>query len=270
MENVLVSIPGGNGRMGKTLIGLILEHTKFDLAQATCLPGEDEEGTDIGLLVGKGKISKELKSDALNLFNNSNVLIDFTVPEATIFHAKKCYENNMSIVIGTTGLSVSQEKELNTLSKKIPIVYSANFSIGVTLLSNLVSKATKTLGIEWNIEILEMHHKHKVDAPSGTALMLGKSAAQARGKHLSDIKSVSRDGIIGERKNDEIGFAVLRGGDVVGEHSVLFSNSGERIELSHKATDRSIFAAGALRASYWAANAKPGLYSLSDVLEKGG
>ena len=270
MENVLVSIPGGNGRMGKTLIGLILEDTKFDLAQATCLPGEDEEGTDIGLLVGKGKISKELKSDALNLFNNSNVLIDFTVPEATIFHAKKCYENNMSIVIGTTGLSVSQEKELTTLSKKIPIVYSANFSVGVTLLSNLVSKATKTLGIEWNIEVLEMHHKHKVDAPSGTALMLGKSAAQARGKHLSDIKSVSRDGIVGERKNDEIGFAVLRGGDVVGEHSVLFSNSGERIELLHKATDRSIFAAGALRASYWAANANPGLYSLSDVLEKGG
>ena len=270
MENVLVSIPGGNGRMGKTLIGLILEHTKLDLAHATCLPGEVEEGMDIGLLVGKGKISKELKSDNLNLFNNSNVLIDFTVPEATIFHAKKCYENNMSIVIGTTGLSVSQEKELTTLSKKIPIVYSANFSIGVTLLSNLVSKATKTLGTEWNIEILEMHHKHKVDAPSGTALMLGKSAAQARGKHLSDIKSVSRDGIIGERKNDEIGFAVLRGGDVVGEHSVLFSSSGERIELSHKATDRSIFAAGALRASYWAANANPGLYSLSDVLEKGG
>ena len=110
MENVLVSIPGGNGRMGKTLIGLILEHTKFDLAQATCLPGEDEEGMDIGLLVGKGKISKELKSNTLNLFNNSNVLIDFTVPEATIFHAKKCYENNMSIVIGTTGLTVSQEK----------------------------------------------------------------------------------------------------------------------------------------------------------------
>ena len=270
MENVLVSIPGGNGRMGKTLIGLILEHTKLDLAHATCLPGEEEEGMDIGLLVGKSKISKELKSDTLNLFNNSNVLIDFTVPEATIFHAKKCYENNMSIVIGTTGLSVSQEKELTTLSKKIPIVYSANFSVGVTLLSNLVSKATKTLGTEWNIEILEMHHKHKVDAPSGTALMLGKSAAQARGKHLSDIKSVSRDGITGERTNDEIGFAVLRGGDVVGEHSVLFSNSGERIELSHKATNRSIFAAGALRASYWAANAKPGLYSLSDVLEKGG
>ncbi len=270
MKKISISVPGGNGRMGKTLLGLILENQKYDLANSTCLPGEDEEGMDIGLLVGKSKISKELKSEPRHLFDKSNVLIDFTAPEATMFHARKCHEYNMSIVIGTTGLSVSQEKELLILSKKIPIVYSANFSIGVTLLSNLVSNATKTLGLEWNIEILEMHHKYKIDAPSGTALMLGKSAAEARGKDLSDIKAVSRDGIVGERKSDEIGFAVLRGGDVVGEHSVLFSNSGERIELAHKATDRSIFASGALRASYWAAKAKPGLYSLSDVLKQGG
>ena len=219
---------------------------------------------------GKTKIFKELKTEPLSLFQNSDVLIDFTVPEATMFHAKKCYENNMSIVIGTTGLSESQEEELLTLSKKISIVYSANFSIGVTLLSSLVSNSTKMLGSEWDIEILEMHHKHKIDAPSGTALLLGKSAAKARGQELLDVKSVSRNGIVGKRKDSEIGFAVLRGGDVVGEHTVLFSHQGERIELVHKATDRSIFASGALRASYWAASADPGLYSLSDVLKNGG
>ena len=270
MKKVSVSIPGGNGRMGKTLIGLLLENLKYDLVSSTCLPGEDEEGLDIGFLAGKTKISKKLTSDASSLFLNSDVLIDFTVPDATMLHAQKCYENDMSIIIGTTGLSVSQEKELSYLSKKIPIIYSANFSIGVTLLSNLVANATKILGKEWDIEILEMHHKNKIDSPSGTALMLGKSAAEARSQNLLDVKSIARDGIVGKRKSDEIGFAVLRGGDVVGEHSVIFSNEGERIELIHKATDRSIFAAGAIRAAYWSASAKPGLYSLSNVLNLGG
>ena len=270
MNKISVSIPGGSGRMGKTLLSLIIDNDKFNLASATCLPGEEEVGVDIGTLVGKGKIFKELKTEPSDLFYNSDVLIDFTIPEATMFHAKKCYENNMSIVIGTTGLSKSQEEELLVLSKKIPIVYSANFSIGVTLLSSLVSNATKTFGPEWDIEILEMHHKNKIDAPSGTALLLGKSAAEARDDELTSVKKASRDGIVGKRKKSEIGFAVLRGGDVVGEHSVIFLNSGERVELVHKATDRSIFASGALRASHWAASAEPGLYSLSDVLKKGG
>ena len=196
MKKISVSIPGGNGRMGKTLLGLIIENEKYNLASSTCLPNENVSGFDIGLLVGKTKIFKELKTEPLSLFQNSDVLIDFTVPEATMFHAKKCYENNMPIVIGTTGLSKSQEEELLFFSKKIPIVYSANFSIGVTLLSNLVSNTTKMLGSEWDIEILEMHHKHKIDAPSGTALLLGKSAANARDQELSDIKSVSRDGVV--------------------------------------------------------------------------
>ena len=174
------------------------------------------------------------------------------------------------MVIGTTGLSVDNEQELLEISKKIPIVYSANFSIGVTLLSDLVANATQKLGLDWNIEILEMHHKHKIDSPSGTALMLGNSAAKVRERNLSEVKSVARDGLVGKRLEDEIGFAVLRGGDVVGEHSVIFANDGERIELTHKATDRSIFASGALRAAHWASGAKPGLYSLSDVLNFGG
>ena len=270
MNKIFVSIPGCNGRMGKTLLRLILDSSKYEIASATCLPNENEVGFDIGLFAGKSKINKEIKADPLSMFQNSNVLIDFTVPDATMFHAKECFNNNIPILIGTTGLNDDQEKELRSLSKKIPIVYSANFSIGVTLLSKLVSDATKTLGLDWDIEVLEMHHKQKVDSPSGTALLLGKSAADARQQKLSNVKSISRDGLVGKRKSDEIGFAVLRGGDVVGEHSVLFCNSGERIELAHKATDRSIFASGALRASYWAACADPGLYTLADVLENGG
>ena len=270
MNKISISIPGSNGKMGKTLLSLILESTKYEIASATCLPNEDEVGIDIGLFVGKSKINREINAEPLSMFQNSNVLIDFTAPDATMFHAKECYNNNMAIVIGTTGLNADQENELQYFSKKIPIVYSANFSIGVTLLSQLVSNATKTLGFDWDIEVLEMHHKQKVDSPSGTALLLGKSAADARQQELSNVKSISRDGLVGKRKSDEIGFAVLRGGDVVGEHSVLFCNSGERIELAHKATDRSIFASGALRASYWAASAEPGFYSLADVLKNGG
>ena len=270
MNKISVSIPGCNGRMGKTLINLILESSRYEIASATCLPNEDEVDVDIGLFVGKSKINKEINAEPSSMFQNSNVLIDFTAPDATMFHAKECYNNNMAIVIGTTGLNDDQENELRFFSKKIPIVYSANFSIGVTLLSQLVSNATKTLGFDWDIEVLEMHHKQKVDSPSGTALLLGKSAADARQQELSNVKSISRDGLVGKRKTDEIGFAVLRGGDVVGEHSVLFCNLGERIELAHKATDRSIFASGALRASYWAASADPGLYSLANVLENGG
>lgn len=270
MQKISVSIPGGNGRMGRTLIRLILENPKYKLSNATCLPGEEEEGVDIGLLVGKSKIENTLKSDPSNLFNEANVLIDFTVPEATMFHARTASINNVAMVIGTTGLSVDNEQELLEISKKIPIVYSANFSIGVTLLSDLVANATQKLGLDWNIEILEMHHKNKIDSPSGTALMLGNSAAKVRERNLSEVKSVARDGLVGKRLEDEIGFAVLRGGDVVGEHSVIFANDGERIELTHKATDRSIFASGALRAAHWASGAKPGLYSLSDVLSYGG
>ena len=270
MNKISISIPGCNGRMGKTILRLILENPKYEIASATCLPNEDEVGLDIGLYAGKSKINKEISAEPLSLFQNSHILIDFTAPNATMFHAKECYKNNIPIVIGTTGLNDDQEKELLSLSKKIPIVYSANFSIGVTLLTNLVSKSTRILGFDWDIEVLEMHHKHKVDSPSGTALLLGKSAADARKQDLTNVKTISRNGLVGKRKTDEIGFAVLRGGNVVGEHSVLFCNLGERIELTHKATDRSIFASGALRAAFWAASAKPGIYSLADVLDNGG
>ena len=233
MKKISVSIPGCNGRMGKTLLSLILENPNYEIASATCLPNEEEVGIDIGFFAGKSKINKEINAEPITLFQNSNVLVDFTAPDATMFHAKECYNNNMSIVIGTTGFMLIKKRNYD-LFKKIPIVYSANFSIGVTLLSKLVSNATKTLGFDWDIEVLEMHHKHKVDSPSGTALLLGKSAADARQQELSNVKSISRDGLVGKRKSEEIGFAVLRGGDVVGEHSVLFCNSGERIELAIK------------------------------------
>ncbi|MAK05803.1 MAG: 4-hydroxy-tetrahydrodipicolinate reductase, partial [Rhodospirillaceae bacterium] len=153
MKKISVSIPGCNGRMGKTLLSLILENPKYEIAAATCLPNEEEVGIDIGFFAGKSKINKEINAEPLTLFQNSNVLVDFTAPDATMFHAKECYNNNMSIVIGTTGFSADQENELRSFSKKIPIIYSANFSIGVTLLSKLVSNATKILGFDWDIEV---------------------------------------------------------------------------------------------------------------------
>ena len=223
MKKISVSIPGCNGRMGKTLLSLILENPKYEIAAATCLPNEEEVGVDIGFFAGKSKINKEIKAEPISLFQNSNVLVDFTVPDATMFHAKECYNNNMSIVIGTTGSVLIKKRNYDPFQKNTHCLF-ANFSIGVTLLSKLVSNATKTLGFDWDIEVLEMHHKHKVDSPSGTALLLGKSAADARQQELSNVKSISRDGLVGKRKSEEIGFAVLRGGDVVGEHSVLFCN----------------------------------------------
>ena len=180
MKKISVSIPGCNGRMGKTLLSLILENPKYEIAAATCLPNEEEVGIDIGYFAGKSKINKEINAEPITLFQNSNVLVDFTAPDATMFHAKECYNNNMSIVIGTTGFSADQEKELRSFSKKIPIVYSANFSIGVTLLSKLVSNATKTLGFDWDIEVLEMHHKQKVDSPSGNCIITWKISCRCK------------------------------------------------------------------------------------------
>ena len=270
MKKISVSIPGGNGRMGKALIKLIYKQEIFNLCNSTCLPNQAEVGIDLGILVGNNPINKFLSDDLLSLYQSTDVIIDFTSPEASMVHAKGAFEKNIAIVIGTTGFSKKQENILKEYSKKIPIICSANFSIGITMLSSLVSETTKKLGLDWDIEILEMHHKYKVDAPSGTALMLAESAANARNINLTDVKASARNGIVGKRKDGEIGFAVLRGGDVVGEHSVIFSNDGERIELVHKATDRSIFALGAIRAAKWASFAKPGFYSLSDVLNSGG
>ena len=267
MSNPRISIPGGNGRMGKTLIKEILNNGKLSLSNSTCLTGEPELGIDLGILAGKNKIDRFLTDDKSSIVENTDVIIDFTVPEASLFHAKIASEHRIPIVIGTTGLNENQLTELRDIGKLIPIVYSANFSIGIALMQDLVEDSVKKLGLDWDIEILESHHNQKVDAPSGTALLIGNVAAEARKQKLHEVMSVSRNGIIGKRNKDEIGFAVIRGGDIVGEHSIKFFNQSERIEINHLANNRNIFAKGAIRSAIWAIDNEPGFYSLKDVLK---
>ncbi len=268
MANPRISIPGGNGRMGKTLIKEILDADKVSLSNCTCLTGEPELGVDLGILAGKNKIDKYLTDDKFSIVENTDVIIDFTVPEASLFHAKIAAENRVPIVIGTTGFNEKQLSELKEIGKIIPIVYSANFSIGIALMQDLIEDSVKKLGLDWDIEILESHHNQKVDAPSGTALLIGNVAAEARNQKLKDVMSVSRNGIIGKRNKSEIGFAIIRGGDIVGEHSIKFFDQSERIEINHIANNRNIFAKGAVRSAIWSIDNNPGFYSLKDVLNR--
>lgn len=200
------------------------------------------------------------------LFENSDVIIDFTLPEGTLHHAKLAVQYKKTLIIGTTGLSDSDEAALREAAKTTTIIYAANMSVGVNLLLSLVEKAASCLDADWDIEIFEAHHKYKVDAPSGTALAIGKSAAIGRGNNLDNLADYNRHGQTGAREKGKIGFSVARGGDVVGEHTAFFFGDGERIELTHKATNRSLFAKGALRAAIWSDGKEPGLYSMRDVL----
>ena len=262
-----ISIPGGNGRMGKTLIKEIIENESMELANSSCLPNEREKGLDLGTLVGLNPIDKILTDNSSIIFQDTDVIIDFTVPEASILHVEKAATYKIPIVIGTTGFSNEQFDKIKSFSSKIPVVYSANFSIGITIMKKLIKDATKNLGPDWEIEIFEAHHNKKVDSPSGTALLLGSAAAEARGKNLDNVKQLSREGIIGKRKKDEIGFSVVRGGNVVGEHSIKYFNGDERLEINHIANDRSIFAKGAIRSAIWTLNQKPGFFTLDHVLK---
>ena len=262
-----ISIPGGNGKMGKTLIKEIIENQNLELANSYCLPNEKEKGLDLGTLVGHNPIDKILTDNLSSIFEETEVIIDFTVPEASIFHVEEAANHKIPIVIGTTGFSNEQFDKIKSFSNKIPIVYSANFSVGITIMKKLINDATKNLGSDWEIEIFEVHHNKKVDSPSGTALLLGSAAASARGKNLDDVKQFSRQGIIGKRKKDEIGFSVVRGGNVVGEHSIKYFNGDERLEINHIANDRSIFAKGAIRSAIWTLNKKPGFFTLDHVLK---
>ncbi len=201
------------------------------------------------------------------LFERSDCIIDFTLPEGTVTHAKLAAKHKTALIVGTTGLTEEDEYQLKEAARETTIVYAANMSVGVNLLSALIEQAAARLEADWDIEIFESHHKYKVDAPSGTALALGRSAATGRGNSLENLADYDRHGQIGAREKGKIGFSVARGGDVVGEHTVFFYGEGERLELTHKATDRSLFAKGALRAASWCKEKEPGLYSMRDVLD---
>jgi len=260
-------VVGAAGRMGQSLIRTITEVEGVHLAGAIERPGSEALGRDAGELAGLGANGVLISDDALPAFAQAEGVLDFTAPAATLEFADLAAQARIVHVIGTTGMDESHEARLNAASRHARIVKSGNMSLGVNLLSVLVRQAARALQAgDWDIEVLEMHHRHKVDAPSGTALLLGQAAADGRGIDLAQHSVRVRDGHTGARDEGSIGFATLRGGSVVGEHSVILAGEGETIELSHRATDRSIFARGAVRAALWARHQKPGYYSMLDVL----
>lgn len=260
-------VVGAAGRMGQTLIRTIAAMEGVHLAGAIERPGSAALGRDAGELAGIGPNRILITDDALPAFAEAEGVLDFTAPEATLEFADLAAQARIVHVIGTTGIDERHEARLQAASRHARIVKSGNMSLGVNLLSVLVRQAARALESgDWDIEVLEMHHRHKVDAPSGTALLLGQAAAEGRGIDLAQHSVKVRDGHTGAREEGSIGFATLRGGSVVGEHSVILAGEGETIELSHKATDRSIFARGAVRAALWARHQKPGYYSMLDVL----
>jgi 4-hydroxy-tetrahydrodipicolinate reductase len=259
-------VAGAGGRMGRTLIKAITETKGLALAGATDAPSSAVMGRDAGELAGLGNNGIKVTADPAPLLANADGLIDFTIPAATMALVELTARLGKAHVIGTTGLSGENEKLIAEAGKKAVIVKSGNFSMGVNLIAALTKRVAKTLDASFDIEIFEMHHNKKIDAPSGTALMFGRAAAEGRGVELATHSERGRDGETGARKAGDIGFASLRGGSVVGEHSVIFAGPAERIELTHRAEDRMIFARGALAAAMWAKSQKPGLYSMADVL----
>ena len=253
--------------MGRTLTRIASETPGIDIAGGLEAPGSAHLGADMGEIAGIGRIERKIGSDAEKLFNEVDGVLDFTVPRATAAMCALSAKAGIVHIIGTTGLSEEEEARVKAAARQARIVKSGNMSLGVNLLASLVNKAAAVLGEEFDIEIVEMHHRQKIDAPSGTALLLGRSAAEGRGIDLRSRSVRVRDGHTGARPNGHIGFAALRGGSVVGEHTVIFAGPAERIELTHRAESRDIFARGAMRAALWARGKGPGLYSMADVLE---
>jgi len=265
MSDMRLIVAGAGGRMGRTLIKAIAETKGVVLAGALEAPGAAVIGRDVGELAGLGRNGIAVGADTA-LLANADGLVDFTIPAATVVLAELTAASGLVHVIGTTGLAPEDDKIIAAAARRARIVKSGNMSLGVNLLAALVGRVAKTLDDEFDIEIVEMHHNKKIDAPSGTALLLGEAAACGRGIDLKSRSARGRDGVTGARNAGDIGFASLRGGTVVGEHSVIFAGPHERIELIHKAEDRMIFARGAVKAAVWARSRKPGLYSMADVL----
>ena len=259
-------VAGAAGRMGRMLVQAIHASPGAILVGALERPGSSALGLDAGELAGVGACGVLVSDDPLNVLAKADGLIDFTTPDTTIALAGIAAQARIVHVIGTTGMGESHLAALEAASRHAVIVRSGNMSLGVNLLAGLVRKVAATLGVDYDIEIVEMHHRMKVDAPSGTALMLGEAAAEGRGVSLAQQSVRSRDGHTGARREGDIGFAALRGGTVVGDHDAIFAGSGERLILSHRAEDRSIFARGAVRAALWGHGRKPGQYSMADVL----
>ena len=266
-QTLHVVVTGVAGRMGRMLARAVVEADGVMLSGATVRPGHDWVGRDIGPLIGLGRdIGLAASDDPLPLFATAQAALDFTSPAAAVAHAELAAQARLAHVIGVTGFEPAQLARLKACARHAVIVRSGNMSLGVNLLAGLVRRAAAALGADWDVEIAETHHRWKADAPSGTALLLGRAAAEGRGVALEDVSRRGRDGLTGAREPGAIGFASLRGGDVVGEHEVAFLGDGERVALRHVATDRMIFARGAVRAALWAQGRPPGEYDMADVL----
>lgn len=262
-----IGILGCAGRMGRALLAEVMETDGCTLAGGTEMPGHPALGQDLGALAGKDDVGLLATDDAADLIAAADVVIEFSTVEATLRHVAMSAERGTAHVIGTTGVDDEARRLIVDAAARAPLVWAANMSLGVNLLLGLTERVARTLGPEaFDIEIVEIHHRHKIDAPSGTALALGEAAARGRGVALADVADRGRDGMTGARRTGAIGFAALRGGDVVGDHTVTFAGLGERIELTHKAADRRIYARGAVHAARWLEGQAPGLYSMHDVL----
>jgi 4-hydroxy-tetrahydrodipicolinate reductase len=269
MADMRLVVTGAAGRMGRMLIRAILETPGVALTGALERPGGATLGQDAGVIAGMPAVGVVVTDDPLGVLLDADGIIDFSAPAATVEMAALAAQARIAHVIGTTGLEKDHLERIAAAARHAPIVRSGNMSLGINLLAQLVRAGAKALGEEFDIEIVEMHHRMKVDAPSGTALLLGEAAAEGRGIDLATHSARGRDGITGARKSGDIGFAALRGGSVIGDHSVIFAGAGERIVLSHLAEDRALFVGGALKAALWARGRKPGLYAMADVLGMG-
>lgn len=261
-----VAVAGAAGRMGRALVEAAARDPSTVLVGALERAGSPAVGADAGEIAGVGRLGVPVVDAPAALGGGFEVLIDFTLPEATLDHAAHCRTVGRRMVIGTTGLSDAQKSVLEDLARDVPMVIAPNMSVGVNLCLRLLDTAARVLGEEFDVEVIEAHHRHKVDAPSGTALRMGEVVAAALGRDLRDCAVFGREGRTGERARTTIGFATVRGGDIVGEHTVLFAGSGERVEITHRASSRATFASGALRAAHWVAAQPPGLYDMMDVL----
>ena len=266
MDDLKIAVMGAAGRMGRTLVATIHNQPGCVVGGGTEHDGSDALGRDVGELAGVGKLNIEVSSDAAAVIRSVDAIVDFTGPAASVAFAEMAAEAGIIHVIGTTGFEDEHEAAISKAGEKATIIKAGNMSLGVNLIVEMTRKIAEALDEDFDIEVLEMHHKHKVDAPSGTALMLGQAAADGRGVDLKARSVRARDGITGARKAGDIGFATLRGGNVVGEHSVIFAGEGERVAISHIATDRGIFARGAVKAALWGRGRGPGVYSMKDVL----
>ncbi len=263
---VKVAIAGAAGRMGRSLIEACHDHPGLEVTVATECAGSSLLGADAGELAGVGKLGVEVVADLAVMAGRFDVLIDFTSPEATLAHLAICHSAGSAIVIGTTGFSDQEKGRIAEAARAIPVVFAPNMSVGVNLTLKLLEMAAQVLGDEVDIEIIEGHHRYKVDAPSGTALRMGEVVAEALGRDLKECAVYGREGITGARDRKTIGFATVRAGDIVGEHTVMFAGIGERVEITHKASSRMTFAKGAARAAAWLAGKERGLFDMGDVL----